>query len=379
MSQITENSKERIQELFLSLCSLDSISFHEKHVMHRVKLELQRMGFEVSEDGAAEAIGGTSGNLYGILKGNSDREALLFSSHMDTVEPGQGKKAQLDGDRITSDGTTVLGADDVCGIVEILEGIRLAEEEAAEHGDIEVLFTVAEEVYGQGARVFDYDRIRARDAYVLDMSGAPGEAARKAPSIVSFDMQVKGMTAHAGYAPEDGINALQAAARAIARIPQGHVTDTATLNIGTLQAGEGRNIVAGNCRCSGEVRSFNHEEALKCVKQVREVFQEETQKIGAELDFEQKVHIRAYETPEDAEVCRRFQAACKNLGFSGELKETHGGSDNNIFAEKGLSGIVLSCGMHRTHSTEEYTSLSEMEAGARLVAAIIGQRQEENH
>ena len=53
----------------------------------------------------------------------------------------------------------VLGADDVCGIVEILEAVRIIQEQGVEHRSIEVLFTVAEEVYGKGAKVFDFSRV----------------------------------------------------------------------------------------------------------------------------------------------------------------------------------------------------------------------------
>lgn len=365
---------DRMTECFLSLARLDSLSFHEMRVAYRLKIELQALGFEVTEDGAGAHYGSECGNLFGILRGTSERPPVLFSAHMDTVAPGLAKKPQLAGGRITSDGTTVLGADDICGIVEILEGIRLAKQDPAGHGDIEVLFTVGEETYGKGAAVFDFSRIRAKDAYVLDMSGPPGAAARKAPSIISFAAEVKGRAAHAGFAPDTGISALQAAAKAIARIPQGHVSDQTTLNVGTIEGGAAGNIVPQQVRCSGEVRSFDHEEALRTADRIRDTFREECKQSGAELAYDQTVHIRAYETPEDAPVCRRFRAACRQLGLPGQLKATHGGSDNNIFAQKGLSGIVLSCGMYRTHSTEEYTSIGDLARGARLVAAIIGQR-----
>ena len=149
------------------------------------------------------------------------------------------------------------------------------------------------------------------------------------------------------------------------------------MNVGTIQGGRANNIIAAKVHCSGEVRSFDHEEALAAADMVRKTFDEEAGLIGAAVEFRSHVHIRAYETAEDAPVCSCFQRACRQLGLSGELRATHGGSDNNIFVQKGLSGIVLSCGMYRTHSTEEYTSIEDLAQGARLVAAIISQRQEE--
>ena len=370
-----DKAKNRITEQFLELTRFDSVSFHEKDVAAVLKNELGALGFELQEDAAGEQYGSQTGNIYGILHGTAPKEPVLFSAHMDTVEPGIGKKPALRDGKITSDGTTVLGADDVCGIVEILEGIRLVLESGDAHGNVEVLFTVAEEVYGKGAKAFDYSKIRSREAYVLDMSGEPGRAARKAPSIISFEITVTGKASHAGFAPEAGINALAAAAKAIARIPQGKVSEQTTLNIGTIRAGTADNIVPEACRCTGEVRSFDHGEALEQAQLVRETFEEEARSVGGQTDWAQQVHLEAYETPEEAPVCLGFQKACEETGLPGILTVTHGGSDNNIFALHNIEGIVLSCGMQRTHSTDEYVFTKDLKKGAQLIAAIIRGRR----
>ena len=129
------------------------------------------MGFETEEDDAGSHYGGNAGNVYGFLKGSLYGEPVLFSAHMDTVEPGIGKKAvfQEDG-RITSDGTTVLGADDAAGLTEILGGIRRVLSSGKPQRDIEVLFPIAEELYTKGTRVFDFSKIRSKEAYVLAVS-----------------------------------------------------------------------------------------------------------------------------------------------------------------------------------------------------------------
>ena len=265
----------------------------------------------------------------------------------------------------------VLGADDVCGIVEILEAVRIIQEQGVKHRSIEVLFTVAEEVYGQGAKVFDFSRVISEDAYVFDMSGPAGAAARKAPSIISFKATLKGRAAHAGFAPQNGINAIAAAASAVSWIKQGRISENMTLNIGTISGGKADNIVSGECLCTGEARGFDHEEALREVQNVGRIFREEAERAGAELEFDYDVKIRAYEVSEDERVCRRFRNACRRTGLEGELKFTHGGSDNNIFMEKGMTGIVVSCGMYNTHSTAEYASVKDMEDTAELIAALI--------
>ncbi|MBR6444434.1 MAG: M20/M25/M40 family metallo-hydrolase, partial [Firmicutes bacterium] len=214
----------------------------------------------------------------------------------------------------------------------------------------------------------------SKDAYVLDMSGAPGSAANKAPSIISFEAKVHGRSAHAGFAPEEGVNALKAAARAITRQKQGHISEDTTFNVGTIKSGKADNIVANLCVCTGEARGSDHDEAMAQIDNAEKIFREEAEAIGATLEFSHTVHIRAYETPEDAPVCLCFRKACESIGLAGEITTTLGGSDNNVFAEHGLSGIVLSSGMYNTHTVDEYTYVKDLTAGAELVAAIIKNR-----
>ena len=80
----------------------------------------------------------------------------------------------------------------MAGLVEILEGIRSVKEAGVPHRDIEILFTIAEELYIKGSSVFDFSKVRAKEAYVLDISGPVGSAAYKAPSLISYQVVVTG-------------------------------------------------------------------------------------------------------------------------------------------------------------------------------------------
>ena len=364
---------DRILALFTEMVAIDSLSFGERKVSEVLKRELEGLGFEVFEDDAGAGYGSDTGNLYAYLKGtDAEKRPVLLSAHMDTVAPGLGKKAYIDHEKgiITSGGDTVLGADDVAGLVEILEGIRLATKDSR-YGDIEVLFTIAEEVYGKGARAFDYNRLKADTAFVVDMSGPVGRAARSAPSIISFEFEVTGRSAHAGFAPQNGINAIAVASDIIAETRQGLLEQGLTLNIGTISGGAASNIVPASCRCTGEVRGSDHDEACRIVRQLAERIEEKCGAAGAKHRFNSEVMIRAYETAESDRACTLFQRACRNLGFAGELVATRGGSDNNIFAEHGIRGVVLSCGMENTHSVSERIKIDEIENGIRLIAGII--------
>lgn len=158
---------------------------------------------------------------------------------------------------------------------------------------------------------------------------------------------------------------------AIAKIPQGHVDEETTCNIGTITGGTEKNIVPEQCICTGEVRSFSHERALYWIEEIRRCFAEAAENAGAGFEMETEEILRSYCVPEDAPVVNRFRRACAELGLSGTLRPTFGGSDNHNFLKAGISGIVLSCGMQRVHSTDEHIAIRELLNGAALVARLI--------
>lgn len=363
---------ERIRQEFAELTAIDSVSFREREMADCLIGKLQELGFTVKEDRTGEHCGGNAGNVYGFLKGTLPGNPILLAAHMDTVQPGMGKQAVFhEGGKITSQGDTVLGADDAAGIVEILEGIRSIREAGIDHRDIEVLFPIAEELYDKGTKNFDFSRIRAKEAYVLDLSGKIGKAALKAPSIISFQIIVKGKAAHAGFEPEKGIHAIELMSRVIAKMKQGHLDEETTLNIGTISGGNMSNIVPEICECQGEVRSFSHEKALQCMEDTKKLLVEIVEGTGAEFKLETTVNIEAYRIEEKEPVVQRFLRACKELDIPAELMGTFGGSDNNVFVKKDIRGIVLSCGMYQVHSVKEYALLDDLKRGAELIGRLL--------
>lgn len=364
-------NKDRIVSEFAELTSIDSVSFKERAMADKLTAKLKEIGFEVYEDNAGASIGGSAGNLYGFLPGEIGTP-LLFSAHMDTVEPGVGKRAIVHTDgTITSDGTTVLGADNIAGVTEILEGIRSIREAGIAHRAVEVLFPIAEEVYVKGSGRFDFGRIKAKEAYVLDLGGDVGVAAIQAPTLISFRISVIGKAAHAGFDPENGVHAISVMSRAIGKVKQGRVDEETTLNIGTISGGTAANIVPDRCTCRGEVRSYDHAKALRQIEKLKEVFAETTREAGALFQMETSVDLEAYSLTKEASVAERFKKACHTLGLSGELISTFGGSDNHNFVKHGIDGIVLSCGMYNVHSVSEYTKAEDLKKGAALVAQLI--------
>lgn len=412
-------NKERLLQEFKNLVAIDSESYHEREMANYLLQKLREIGLEPVEDNAGELLREKSGiqdaevtgNIFARLPGDAGR-SILFSSHMDTVVPGKNKKLVVHPDgKITSDGTTVLGADDLAGVAAILEMLQVIKENDFAHPEIEVLFPVAEEPYAQGSSVFDYSKLHAKQAYVLDLSGKVGTAAVAAPSMISFKIIVKGKSAHAGFSPEQGIHAIKIAAAAIAKIQNGHVDADTTVNFGLIQGGNARNIVPEEVIIEGEIRSMVQEKALEQVATIKQIFEEEMnvylknsvpedilqlleETYGRDKSGENTVPIDrksdgrisflvnkmidvqyiqefyAYRIEPEETVVQDFKDACQQLNLPFALMDTFGGSDNNHFTAHGIRGIVTACGMNAVHSKQEYTYLDEIANSAALILTI---------
>ncbi len=364
--------QERLLREFFCLTEINAHSFEEREKADYLKKWLLQLGFQVQEDDAGNFYNGNAGNLYAYKKGTIQGEPILFSAHIDTVAPGNGIKASIDQNgKITSDGSTVLGADDNAGLVSILEAITAIEENSLHHRDVELLFTIGEEAYLRGSEVFDYTKIRATQGYVLDLSGKIGTAAIQAPTLLSFTVKIQGKASHAGFAPEEGINAIQIAAKIIAKLQQGRISEETTLNIGCMEGGMSTNIVSEECIFKGEVRSLRHVDALKQIDLLKSLIEEETKKSHASYDMVTSIGCIAYNIEKNTDVIKRFEQVCKKLDLDMTLITTLGGSDNNNLVRHGVQGIVLACGMEQVHSCQEYTYIEELNRSAQVVLELM--------
>ena len=363
---------ERILENFKSIVSLDSPSHDERLVCEYVKKYLGSLGIEACEDNAGEKSNGTTGNLYAYIEGDKALEPLVFSAHMDTVEPSKNKCAVIHEDgKITSRGDTVLGSDDVAGIVSILEALTVIKENNLSHRPIELLFTVSEETHCGGSTYFDYSKLKSKQAYVFDMDGDIGGAASKAPTILSYKARFTGKSAHAAFAAKEGVHAIKAACLAVSEIPCGAIAEGMTANVGVIEGGKATNIVPDLCEIKGEIRSFDDSKVMKAFSEVQKTCEAAAKELGAKVEIEYEIAVKAFNVEENSEISKRFKACCADLGLSGELFETFGGSDANVFAQYGVEGLVVATGMNNCHSVDEYTSISQLEGAAKLALELM--------
>lgn len=359
-----------IKNVFATLVEIDSPSLKEKKMAAHIRELFGGIGVELTEDDSAGVSGSDTGNLYGYVKGGG--APILLSAHMDTVMPACGKKAVFgEGGVVHSDGTTVLGADDLAGVTAIYEAVKYVKENCRNHRDIELLFTTGEELYGRGAKAFNCGSLKADTAYILDLSGRIGDAAYAAPTILSFCARIKGKAAHAGFCPEEGVNAITAASRAIAAVPQGRIDQETTANIGRISGGEGINIVAPECVIKGEIRSLRHEKAEALSVEYKKVFEKAVSESGAELSWEVSEDILAYETDLEGRAVTAYREAAQKAGVEARMVKTFGGSDHNVFARYGIEGIVMATSMNQVHTCKEYTNIHEIGKVTEIIIHLL--------
>ncbi|GAB6156927.1 M20/M25/M40 family metallo-hydrolase [Desulfotomaculum varum] len=372
-------NKERLIQEFLQLVQVDSESGAERQLADLLKEKLTDLGLAVYEDEAGNFIevGRRTGNIIATLPANGGAgPLLLLSAHMDTVKPGRGVRPRRANGVITSAGDTILGSDDKAGITAILECLRVIQEEKIAHGGIQVVFTIAEEIGLVGAKNLDYSRIQARLGFVLDSGGPPGEIIIKAPTQYSFTATVKGKAAHAGIAPEQGINAIVVAAHAIAGMRVGRLDQETTANIGLLNSGVATNIVPEQAVIQGEARSIDPVKAEEQIQHMVDEFNKAAAKFGATAEVAVVKEYDAFNLSPDALPVRIAGQAAEKLGLKPLLGQTGGGSDANIFNGRGIVCANLGIGMSKVHTTEEFISEENLVTNARLMVEIVKTAQQ---
>jgi tripeptide aminopeptidase len=364
-------NKERLYARFMELCTIDAESTRERLLADRLATLLAELGCSVTEDDTGAKIGGNAGNLVARLAGTGPGEPLLFSCHMDRVVPGTGVKPRIEGNYIVSDGTTVLGADDISGIAALLEGLTLVRERSMPHPPMEIVLTVAEELALVGSRHFDTDRISSRCGFILDASGPVGEIVIQAPEQVKINAVFLGKSAHAGFAPEEGISAIQIAAAAISRMRLLRIDGETTANIGSIQAAGPTNIVPDRCELQAEARSLDPAKLKDQVAGMTAAMEGAAAEFGGSVEIEVVPCYPGYRLTEDTEPARRAARAAARIGVPVRFKSTGGGSDANNFNNRGIPTVVLSCGYEKVHTVEERIALDQLTLLAELVVAIV--------
>ena len=368
---VGEDARRRLHDTFVALCRIPSPTGDERACADWITAELQQMGLTVQEDGAGAEVGGNTGNLLVRIPGASER-SILFCSHMDTVPlTAPVDPAQSDGGWINAN-EGILGADNKAAVAAMIELARLRTADATPPPvGVELLFTVAEETGINGAREFDVTRLHSQFGYVFDHASPWGEIISASPTYMRVTAEIRGRAAHAGLQPEQGVNAIVAAAHAVVAMPQGRLDAETTANVGTIFGGTATNVVADRCVLEAEVRGLDLSRVDAVVAEMVDALQDGADSAGCDLDLAVEKMFTGYRVAEREESVRVAQRALRQLGIEPRLVPSGGGADANAFRLNGFQCTNIANGTERAHQRTERVSNVALETGLEILLALI--------
>lgn len=347
------------------------------------------------------------GNVYATLPANTDKSVpvICFCSHVDTapdftgtsvrpqlVKNYQGGDIQLTGDPsqviraaenpelanqighdiVTTDGTTLLGADDKAGIAEIMTATRfLIDNPDIKHGTIKILFTTDEEI-GRGADKVDLQKLGAQFAYTLDGSTV-GEIENETFSADGVDIGISGVAIHPGTAKGKMENAIKIASEIIARLPKDIAPETTEGRIGFIHP-TGISGSMESARLSFIIRDFE-EDGLKTKEVLLEEITREVMKAypGSTYSFTVREQYRNMKVVLDRhpELMANLEEAVRRVGLTPKLHSIRGGTDGSRLSFMGLPCPNIYTGGHAYHSPLEWVSRQDMEISVRTIVELV--------
>lgn len=344
--------------------------------------------------------------VYGLLpatKGYEDKPAVGFISHMDTAPDFSGKdvKPQIipnyDGNDvllkgsgaylkvsdfptlktlkgrtlITTDGTTLLGADDKAGVSEIMTAVEQIITEKTPHGDIWIGFTPDEEV-GCGADLFDLDYFKAKFAYTVD-GDYEGEVAYENFNAASASFEINGVNVHPGEAKDIMINAALVGCEIASLLPENetpahtegregfyHLTDFS----GDIAHAKVNYIVRDHDKASFEKRL----DTLRGIeKKMNEKYHADTVKLNIQHSYSNMLEV----IEKNEYVVTIAKKAIKNVGLEPISRPVRGGTDGARLSFMGLPCPNLGTGGYGFHGPFEHISVEGMNTAVSVIKEIV--------
>lgn len=272
---------------------------------------------------------------------------------------------------ITTDGTTLLGADDKAGIAEIMTAMEyLIDHPEIEHGTIKVGFTPDEEV-GKGAQKFDVDKFNAEWAYTMDGS-AVGELEYENFNAAGAKVNITGKIVHPGYAKGKMVNSMLIAADFIKALPENEVPEKTEGYEGFYHLYSMKGEVENT-----ELQYIIRDHDMEIFKKRKETFQKIADDMNKELGEDLiKVDLKDqyYNMREKVEPVMHIvdiaEEAMKNLGIKPLIKAIRGGTDGSQLSYKGLPCPNIFAGGHNFHGRYEFVTVEAMEKATKVIIEI---------
>ena len=362
---------------------------------------------DLKEIGLSDAYMDDKGYVYATLKANTDKnlKKIGFIAHMDTSPAASGENVNpqihrnYDGGDIvvnkeknivlspnefsilsekvgktiiTSDGTTLLGADDKAGITEIIEALKyIIENPQIEHSDIKVCFTPDEEV-GRGADFFDVEGFNTDFAYTVD-GGEIGELEYENFNASSVDVKIIGKSVHPGSAYNVMINAAAVATEFHSMVPQNEVPEKTKGYEGfymlTYIGGE-----VDEAKLSYILRDFDLDGLNQRKAKIEEITKTLQQKYGEDriiVDIKDSYYNMKEKIEPVMYIIDLAKKAMKDADVEPKIVPIRGGTDGARISYMGIPTPNLFTGGYNFHGYYEYAVAEEMEKAKEVIINIV--------
>jgi tripeptide aminopeptidase len=355
---------------FVRYCEIESPSRKERPMVDAVAADLRELGLEVEEDDTGGETGSDSGNLLARMPGPDGARTIVLCAHLDTVPLDAPVEVVEDEGVLRNRNEAILGADNKAAVATIMATARSLAANGPPVG-IELLFTTCEELALRGAKAFDRSRLEAEFGFVFDHASPIGELIVAAPTYYRIEANLRGAAAHAGIRPEDGRNAIAAAAKGIAAMKLGRLDAETTANVGRIEGGSASNVVAERCRVELETRSLDEARAGVVVGEMVDALSEAAS--DAECDVETSVErlFRGYRLQRTSVPVEAAAQALRDVGIEPTYVATGGGSDANALIPAGLPMLNVANGTERNHQPDESVTVDALERMLDVTLGIV--------
>jgi tripeptide aminopeptidase len=300
-----------------------------------------------------------------IVLPNDKTQVIKFSEHVALAE-------QIGNDIITTDGTTLLGADNKAGVAEIMDAAHyLMSHPEVKHGKIRILFTPDEEI-GRGTDKADMKKLGAEFGYTMD-GETLGHIENETFSADAVSIIIKGFPTHPGFAKDKMQHAVKIAAEIVNLIPKNKTPETTegkqpfmhpTAINGGLEQVEIKFII----------RAFDTPTLLALEKELEDI----TKKVLSNYNkcsYEFKVTEQYRNMGEILAKCPHVvdyaMEAVKRTGVKPVLSSIRGGTDGSRFSFMGLPCPNIYAGEHAFHSKQEWVSVQDMQKAVETIVHLV--------
>jgi tripeptide aminopeptidase len=272
-------------------------------------------------------------------------------------------KDQIGNDLVTSDGTTLLGADNKSGVAAIMDAVyQLMNHPEIKHGMIRILFTPDEEI-GMGVNNVDMKKLGTAFGYTID-GETIGSLENETWSADSVTIHIKGVSAHPGFAKNKMENAIKIAAAIIDALPKDKMSPETTENREGFMHPTSCNAMLEEATIKIIVRDFQvtglHEKEKlleDIVKKTMKNFPNSTYQFAVTEQYRNMKEV----LDQYPQVCDYAIEAIQRAGMKPSLRSIRGGTDGSRLSFMGMPCPNLFAGEHAFHSKQEWTSVEDMQ------------------